>query len=130
MPKHPTIREFEQVNTVFIFHTFRTSSSKHCCTLTRVLALHSIKRHPYSLAKFMPSFFVTTLSLSCKEKWFSYAAKPRWHTTIYTSMPRVESDNKCKPDYTNSYSTQVHIITCQNESKRVNKWEVSSAQRD
>uniref|UniRef100_A0A2P2K659 Uncharacterized protein MANES_12G156300 n=1 Tax=Rhizophora mucronata TaxID=61149 RepID=A0A2P2K659_RHIMU len=43
---------------------FRTSSSKHCCTLMRVLALHSIRRHPYSLAKFMPSLFVTTLSLS------------------------------------------------------------------
>lgn len=44
--------------------TFKTSSSKHCCTLTLVLALHSMKRHPYSLAKFMPSFFVTTRSLS------------------------------------------------------------------
>lgn len=48
------------------FHTFKTSSSKHCWTLTRVLALHSIKRHPDSLAKFIPSFFVTTLSLSWK----------------------------------------------------------------
>lgn len=44
--------------------TFKTSSSKHCSTFTFVLALHSIKRHPHSLAKSIPSFLLTTLSLS------------------------------------------------------------------
>lgn len=46
--------------------TFKISSSKHCSTLTRVFALHSRKRHPYCLAKSIPSFFETTLSVSCK----------------------------------------------------------------
>lgn len=45
--------------------TFITSSSKHWSTLTLVLALHSINKHPYSLAKSIPSFLLTTLSLSC-----------------------------------------------------------------
>lgn len=45
--------------------TFKISSSKHCSTLTRVFALHSRKRHPYCLAKSIPSFFETTLSASC-----------------------------------------------------------------
>lgn len=56
--------------------TFNTSSSKHCSTLTRVLALHSMKRHPYSLAKLIPSFLLTTLSLSCRRcKWHVFICK-------------------------------------------------------
>lgn len=54
-------------NTKFIHAnllTFKTSSSKHCSTLTRVLALHSMKRQPDSLAKSIPSFLLTTLSFS------------------------------------------------------------------
>lgn len=52
------------VSRVGVSRIFNTSSSKHCSTLTRVFALHSIKRHPYSRAKSIPSFLLTTRSLS------------------------------------------------------------------
>ena len=47
------------------FLTFKASSSKHCSTFSRVLALHSRNKHPCSVARAIPSSLLTTLSDSC-----------------------------------------------------------------
>lgn len=44
--------------------TFSASSSKHCSTFSRVLALHSKNRHPSSFARVIPSSLLTTRSVS------------------------------------------------------------------
>lgn len=49
---------------LYCIYTFRTSSSKHRSTLLRVFALHSRNKHPYSLAKSIPSSFVTALAFN------------------------------------------------------------------